>query len=252
MAIRLNGVNQYMDLGNNIDVLNDVSGATLMAWIKPNNLGSAGTQVYAGFSFGPGTGVPTLSSRLSLEQTPGASTLRSVARSLDADVASTIDSTSVPLDDQWNHIAVVASFANATGRFYINGALSNQSTYAVMTLGNTSNTNVRNAAIGAQENGASDFYNGEIEDIRLYERVLSDGEMSTIFANHGSDGIVSGLVLRFLCNELGVGQTVAQIVSTAGEGTVHGRTATPVNGPVTYQPGVLRYRSKGSHRYPPP
>ena len=43
------------------------------------------------------------------------------------------------------------------------------------------------------------FFDGQLADARVYNRVLSQSEISTIFYSRGGDKIVNGLVLRVPC-----------------------------------------------------
>ena len=100
-------------------------------------------------------------------------------------------------------------------------------------------TNVR---IGATGLGGSGFFNGKMNDVRIYNRVLSDDELQTIFAARGVDGIVNGLVGRWLLNEKSPGTTVSGAGSVKDIGPF-GNNGTPVSAPV-YIEGELRFRRK--------
>lgn len=248
MAIRFNGVNQWIDLGVNLPVMVNVSAATIMSWYHPLLLPAPATQspTLIAFAIGPGTGSRTGSSRLALEGVDGANTFKVTVRALDGDTASTPPSSTNMQTGVWYHLAAVIDFTTATGFYYLNGVLDSVVSFTNMTPGNTSNTNSRDASIGANEDGVDDFLNGSVEDQRLYERALGPNEISTIFAAHGNDGILDGLVARFMLNELGEGVTVTNVVSICGSGSIQGRSGAPQNGPIVYVPGILRYRNRNS------
>ena len=65
---------------------------------------------------------------------------------------------------------------------------------------------------------------GLVADVRLYDRALSAGEMQTVVAARGVDGIVDGLLHRWPLDELALG------VAATGIGTVKDIAAGAING----------------------
>lgn len=55
--------------------------------------------------------------------------------------------------------------------------------------------------------GTSDPLNGEIYDVRIYDRVLTAAEVQTLYSAGGGDGIVYGLVYRWTMDEDGEGDS---------------------------------------------
>lgn len=92
--------------------------------------------------------------------------------------------------------------------------------------------------IGGRPDGTSVF-DGILEDIRVYNRNLSAAEMKTIFACRGHDGIVDGLVSRWLMNEKpnGVVASGPNSVIDIGPNSNHG---SPV-GTITYKSSLLNF-----------
>ena len=87
--------------------------------------------------------------------------------------------------------------------------------------------------------GDAGNYNGEIGDFRIYNRILPASEIATIHAARGVDGIVDGLVHRWLMTG------GAQGTSVTGSGVVKdvfgGNHMTPTNTP-TWVGSPLRER----------
>lgn len=81
----------------------------------------------------------------------------------------------VPIDEWFNH-SVVVDFSIPELRFYLNGDLVN-SEIINNTEFSSSNANVY---IGTYD-GGSEFWNGEIDDIRVYNRVLSENEVRALY-----------------------------------------------------------------------
>jgi hypothetical protein len=119
-----------------------------------------------------------------------------------------ISNTTIALNT-WYHLCATLSSSGAGGpgsvaQVYVNGVLENTKTY---TATDTQSSNVmgigsRTTAISGQST------NGILDDLRVYNRVLSAGEIQTIYNCQGSDHIWYGLVNKWLLNEGPSGTTV--------------------------------------------
>jgi hypothetical protein len=122
--------------------------------------------------------------------------------------------------------------------------LNYSSTFTNMTAGNTSNTPSRSAAIGAEDNGSGNQFDGLMWDARVYNRFLSDTECDILFAQAGSDDIYEGLVHRFPLDEgapgVAVG-TAANVLRDISDPSLTQQAA--VGGPTWEIPSVARRRS---------
>ncbi|MBP7054036.1 MAG: hypothetical protein KBE65_23755, partial [Phycisphaerae bacterium] len=74
-------------------------------------------------------------------------------------------------DNQWYHITFRYDFENQDRRIYIDGVLAAHQTSATPYLGATGNT-----IIGAW--GTGQWFSGMIDDVQIYQRALSDGEIA--------------------------------------------------------------------------
>jgi hypothetical protein len=82
-------------------------------------------------------------------------------------------------------------------------------------------------------------FDGIVEDVRMYDRALSLGEVQTIYAARGGDDIVQGLSHRWLLNEGPAGQAATGAgVNKDMTGADHG---TPTASPI-YKASNLRFR----------
>jgi len=79
---------------------------------------------------------------------------------------------------------------------------------------------------------------GSLDDVRVYDRALSQAELTTMLTLLGRDGIVLGLLHRWTMREKAPGQTatVAQSIIDFGSGQFNGD---PLGTP-TYIAGILR------------
>jgi hypothetical protein len=80
------------------------------------------------------------------------------------------------VDGNWHHIAV--TYDGSTLRLYLDGALNNN---GALTL----NTTTRMLYIGRAPVRMSEFYDGDLDDLRIYDRVLNATEISALFHEGG-------------------------------------------------------------------
>jgi hypothetical protein len=156
-----------------------------------------------GFSeFSIGGVPPATNSRFAFEvnnRPPGGSTarIRLIGRAQDTDGTGFTVSDDGTMTAGRAFIAASINYQTGQQKIWINAVLMNTAINPAITTGNTSNTPTANAGIGSSDDGLSEFMNGRIEDLRIYNRVLSDDEVLTIFGCQGVDGIVFGLRSRY-------------------------------------------------------
>jgi hypothetical protein len=79
--------------------------------------------------------------------------------------------------DQWVHIAGTYSKENGITKIYINGSLSD----SLKTDPIASNSNTGNLVIGRDLSTQKSFFNGKIDDIRIYNRTLNKSEITGLY-----------------------------------------------------------------------
>ena len=88
-----------------------------------------------------------------------------------------------------------------------------------------------NVPIGAYREGASTYnywWNGQLIDVRLYTRALSDSEIGTLYLSRGQDAIKRGLLLWL------------PLVNSAKDYSANNISVTPVGSPTYTTPFELR------------
>lgn len=192
---------QLVSMGSGSSALNAVTAATLMGWIKPASL-PAGLTVVIGLSNGLAAG----SSRAKLGFT--GNQIKGNGRCLDADANQTqLGTAALVSTGSWQHIAATFDYTNKIIRLYYNGVLDVTSAAVTWGAAPTSATNSLGFNMGSQHGGGSEFFDGSIDDARVYNRLLSDNEIKTIFVSRGVDEIANGLQHRFLLSEGAPGVT---------------------------------------------
>lgn len=103
------------------------------------------------------------------------------------------------------HVACSSDNVSHNNAVYINGVSE--------ATGSTANaTGVSTTCMVGTSNGRPAGTLGDLEDVRMYDRILTANEIETIYNARGSDKIVSGLLNRWRLTDLAEGVTVASNV----------------------------------------
>ena len=168
------GINTSISLPNNILSTNDIrtNGLTYSVWIKPEQLTEQrviGQQISPGYSdySNGGIGINSLGKAVMIAYS-------------DANPSSYIfESSDTTLDTtKWNHVVGVYDNVLNQLRIYVNGKLDSSPS----TIGTFSRLlSVENNRIGKKEGSLTYNYKGHLDDVRIYNRVLSDLEIEKIY-----------------------------------------------------------------------
>ncbi len=132
-----------------------------------------------------------------------------------------LDSGQAPAIGQWQHVA--ATYDGTTARFYIDGTQVATTTYT----GNVGDSN--SWRIGAYGATATGFFDGNIDNVRIYDRALSAAEIQTDMASRIQPDQTPPTVTSFTppngANAVNVGvQPTATFSEPMNAGTVTGST----------------------------
>ena len=93
----------------------------------------------------------------------------------------------------WYHVALIRS--GGSGQMYVNGALSGGTSASVP------NAPASWTAIGASQNtaGTPSYFNGTVDDVRMYERAITAGEVKQLYDRRNDLGVadISSTNLKF-------------------------------------------------------
>jgi len=81
----------------------------------------------------------------------------------------------------WSHIAFTVNGSTGEWSYYLNGSLIKEGTFAVPI-----DTDVNEVEIGSRHDSSTAFFDGAIDDIHIYDRVLTQGEIDTLNDGCGS------------------------------------------------------------------
>lgn len=209
---------EYMDCGviaSEIGI-DGANAKTLMGWANCHNfsLGTEGCPFQIG-----GSGSGSADELFALRVTSTDSQWR--ADYWDTFIQFSTPTTSV---NTWWHFAM--TYDGTTGRVYANGVDEGDQVIALT----TSDDFGMYGAIWEQATNI-DFFDGEIADLRVYDRALSEAEIMTIYMSRGKDGIVNGLEGRWPMNDGLIGGVVPSTFVDATEEAISSSASTTLDVP---------------------
>ena len=169
-ALSFDGVNDYVNAGKNTSI-NNLGPLTYSAWVYPKAsskfqiLNKRYRSLYLDSTYGNPLGLVFFVSTNNQNMIPYC--------------------TARPIQlNAWTHVAVVWNGvigASTTGKFYVNGVSCNFS--GNLGVGTTYSDVSMDQAIGASNDGGSfsEFFNGNIDEVRIYNRALSTGEITELY-----------------------------------------------------------------------
>ncbi len=134
----------------------------------------------------------------------------------------------------WYHIVCTRDSSN-NAIIYVNAVQDNTSSINSLT------PSTANLQIGHRTGATGEYFAGNLEDVRIYNRVITLAEVQTIYGCEGIDGIVDGLEHRWFFNEW------SEFAVASGSGAVKDLAGvldmTPTNSPI-YGGSRLKFRRR--------
>lgn len=141
--------------------------------------------------------------------------LKLIAGALEQDIWAATGSTSIgtcPVNT-WTHV-VVTRDASGNVNIYFNGALDSTNT------GQNSDPGSNLLKIGASPTILTEKFYGNMEDVRIYDRVLTATEVEIMYNANGRDGIIDNLRHWWVFDEGYIDQEIQYIYCRAGSGVI--------------------------------
>ncbi|TXH00473.1 MAG: LamG domain-containing protein [Candidatus Moraniibacteriota bacterium] len=231
-AVDFDGSNDYVTVADNttLDITQTI---TLSTWAKFDDFSSP-------HLFAPAKYVTTGNQRSYRLYTDSGTTQLNFSLSSDGTSGNTTTlsySTSNLSTGIWTHI--VGTYDGSTMRLYVNGTQVNSTTRSGNIYASTAPL-----IIGADENGSTYFHNGQIDEVRLYNRALSVDEVASLYRLTSPTGVDTSLKGYWSFNGKDISGTTAYDRSGAGN------NGTLTNGPTATQGKVGQALSfDGSNDY---
>jgi hypothetical protein len=166
-ALQFNGTTAYVDMTASFgDLISTLASSTFSIWVNFTNTGSQWQRV---FDFGTGTSV-----YMFLTSRNGSNTARFAITKTGSGGEATASAPS-SLATGWHHVTAVIDASTMRLSLYIDGSLAqgNRTTTVLpKDLGKTTQN-----WLGRSQYTADPYFNGMIDDFRVYNRVLSEGEI---------------------------------------------------------------------------
>lgn len=134
----------------------------------------------------------------------------------------------------YHHIAVCPDVSNTDRFIYLDGVLVDSNTTA--SFAGTQNGTFY---LGQGPGGTGQGWYGAIDDFRIYERILTQKEIETIYTCRGTDGIIANISHWWPLDDGVEGATVSSLTDIVGGLNLTSVTNTPV---FNYDAGIRRRR----------
>lgn len=226
------GINDRINLGSNRPFLRNVPGATLSAWIAPDIV--TGNRHIVGVSHATDPSY----SRAALELQ--GSEIRVYGRNYDTGLnfITSVTTTTSPLTPGvWHHVTAVVDYAGNSIKVYVDGIQQATTGFVYFAGIGTPNTNPLAAAIGANEDGSSLFYDGKMDEVRIERTARSAAWVSAQYAS------MVGTLTNFGAEQRN-GGVLANDESLAWENAIARVTTGPAH-------GILVFQADGRFQYTP-
>ncbi|MFP4314260.1 MAG: LamG-like jellyroll fold domain-containing protein, partial [Alphaproteobacteria bacterium] len=185
-SLSFDGVDDYIRLPNS-DILKPALPVTLSVWIHPNDLSSLQTVLMTDDWADEGSNYYGIAMQIGSNGTVSAS-FGDGTGSLDNDRRTKVSNTGLINVGQWHHVvAVIQDSSNMD--LYVNGVSAGGSfSGTASSLAYQATSQPKLSSINSQ------IFNGRLDDVRMYNRVLSAAEIGDLYELGARIGIDNGLV----------------------------------------------------------
>ena len=212
-ALRFDGTDDYVNVSN-LSLLRNRNAITVSAWIRIENITGAEQMIFAS-SYNDG-GTCTGSSRFQFMVSP-TGYMEIGGRSDDSETWQEIASIRPINTWEWYHVVGIVDYENDDARLFINGVEDFTTDTVSFTQTSTPDNDSACASVGADEDGADKFLDGIIDEVKVYDGILSDDDIYKLYKNQPIDE--SNLLLYYPFNDLS-GATVTDKSQNSGHGTL--------------------------------
>ena len=174
-ALEFDGSDDFVNLGTNLSILQNVSGVTLAAWVKPDSI-FVETKIIAFSIYNSGSMTEEQRASLSLSLY----SIKAAGRAPDSQGLQEVSATTILSSDTWYHVAAVIDYANDSITIYLDGQQEDSEAVNFINI-TTDNSVSASSAIGSEADGGDSFFNGMIDEVIILNRPLSASEIESLY-----------------------------------------------------------------------
>lgn len=130
--------------------------------------------------------------------------------------------TAMPGTNVWAHYVIRLN--GTTGTIYTNGSLTDTQTSITLAYPNAV------LPFGGPSSGSTEFWNGSLDDIRIYLRAIDDSEIATLYAN---GTVLNGLIAWFPMQDESCGYYMGTWNVAAADACVISSSVNVLNNPIS-------------------
>jgi len=202
MALEFNGIDNFVEI--TLDSSLDVSASfTIGAWIKTNGDTAIGSVIRHNTD---GSKVDQTALMIDWTSLDASNADKATIGHKDSDSKTWkyITGTTNVNDGEWHHI--FATFDGSILKVYVDKILEGTSPSFTSTDYGASSWLI------GKFRGNAEYFNGLINDARIYNRAISPDEIAILYYSQGTDNITNGLIARWLMNEGSDGVTTPVLI----------------------------------------
>lgn len=172
-SLDFDGTNDYVKIPANTSMLTNVPTASFSVWVRPDTV--AINQEIVSLSIN----TVSASSRGAVDLVSNA--IDCGGRSTDAELFQKVTASAAVTAGAWHHIACTINYAADIVLIYVNGVRQTTSGTPAFSASATPNNTSAVGAIGAEDDGATNFFDDLIDDVRVYNRILPPEEVQRLY-----------------------------------------------------------------------
>lgn len=173
---------EWIDLGKGRNYLNGQAAATLSGWFKPVFDSTKAPVTMGILNIGVGQEDSSISTRAGVDIVDERQLIVR-ARALDTvSGATSVTQNEKLISNNWHYFTAVVNYGTDSLYLYIDGSLAavNHKAFPVHL---TENTNSKSSAIGAQDNGNGNYFNGQLDEMRVSRGINSPAWIKMCYEN---------------------------------------------------------------------
>lgn len=212
-SVDLDGTNDYIDLGNKFDFIQQTCEFTVSGWFKFDNYAStAANQGLLSSNYtGSAKGFYLIyDNRFNTKR---------VRAGLYAGSTVFAEVNNGILDNNWHHIAATCAGVGGSYKLFIDGSLVNTKT-APATTTNSANATMK---VGNASSTVSAYFGGLVDEVAIFDSALTDSNISDIYNSGSPDWLTSYSPVgwwRMGDDDSGTGTTITDQGSGGNNGTL--------------------------------